>query len=115
MLDLLEVVRRDIVQILELFGVWVAQRHGQDLLVRDASVHQVEKTDRPYVHEAAGEDRDRHEYEHVQRIVVLGEGAGEEAVVPRVVDRAVEHAVEPEDAQLLVELVLVALVGRGFR
>ena len=53
-----------------------------------------------------------HQDEHVERIAVVAQGAGEEAVVAGVVHGAVEHAVEAEDAELLVELVLVALVGR---
>ena len=72
----------------------------------------MEQPDRARVHQAAGEDRDRHQHEHVERIAVVAQRAGQEAVVAGIVDRAVEHAVEPEDAELLVELVLVALVGR---
>ena len=77
----------------------------------DAAVHQVEQPDRTRVHEAAGEHRDRHQHQDVERIAVVAQGAGQEPVVAGIVDRAVEHAVEPEDAELLVELVLVALVG----
>jgi hypothetical protein len=54
-----------------------------------------------------------HQDEHVERVAILSERAGEESVVTGVVDCAVEHAVEPIDPQRLVELVLVALVGRN--
>jgi hypothetical protein len=67
-LDLLQIVSRDVLQVTQSLGVWITHRHGQRFFVGDPRS-------------------------------------------TRVVDRAVEHAVEPEDAELLVELVLVALVG----
>ena len=45
-------------------------------------------------------------------VAVAGERALDEAVVEVVVDRRREDAVEPEDAGLLVELVLVAAAAR---
>ena len=52
--------------------------------------------------------------EGVERIAVVAVGAGDEAVVGRVVDGAVEHAVEPQQARFLVELVLVLAAHRHF-
>ncbi len=53
--------------------------------------------------------------EDVERVAVVAEGAGDEAVVAGVVDGRVEVAVEPEDVQVLVVLVLVDAFERGFR
>ena len=111
MLDLLQVVRRDVAEIVEPVRVRIARGHREHLLVGRAAIHEVEEPDRARVHQAAGEDRDGHQHEHVERIAVVAEGAREEAVVARIVHGAVQHAVETEDAELLVELVLVALVG----
>ena len=111
-LDLLEVVLRDVVQLVEPVGIGIAQRDRQHLLVGRAAVHQVEQPDGPGVDQTAGEDRDGHEHQDVQRIAVVAERAGQKAVVAGIVHGAVEHPVQPEHAELLVELVLVPLVGR---
>src|SRR5688572_28286722 len=71
----------------------------------------MKEPDRARVHQAAGEYRYGHEHEHVERVTVVPQGAGQKAVVPGVVDGAMENPVEPEDAELLIELVFVALVG----
>ena len=64
------------------------------------------------LHDATGEAGSIDEDEAVERITVGGEGAGEEAVVARVVDRRVEIAVETKDMEFFVVLVLVAaLIG----
>ena len=48
----------------------------------------------------------------VEGISIVGQGAGDEAVVAGIVDGRVEIAVETEDVEFLVVLVLVAaLVG----
>ena len=96
---------------MHLAGVGVAERDGEDLLVGLAAVDEVEEADGTGLDEASGEGRDRAQHEDVERVAVIAQGAGDEAVVTGIVDGAVEHAVEAEHADLLVELVLVALVG----
>ncbi len=102
---------RNVAEVVEAVGVRVPCRHREYLFVGRAPIDEMEEADRARVHQAAGEYGDRHQHEHVQWITVVAEGTGEEAVVSGVVDGAVEHAVEPENTQRLVELVLVPLVG----
>ena len=71
----------------------------------------MKEADGTRLHQAAGKDGNGHEHEDVERIAVVPEGARQKAVVAGIVDGAVQHAVEAIDAELLVELVLVALVG----
>ena len=47
------------------------------------------------------------EHQRVQRVAVVAEGPGDEAVVGGIVNGAVEHAVEAQQPRLLVQLVLV--------
>src|SRR5215210_5036125 len=72
----------------------------------------MKEPDRAGADQATGEYRDGHQDEHVEWIAVVTERARKEAIVARIVDGTVQDAVEPEDAELLVELVFVALVGR---
>ena len=52
------------------------------------------------------------QHQHIERVAVVAQGAGDEAVVARIVDGRVEIAVQTEDVQFLVVLVLVdALAG----
>ena len=54
------------------------------------------------------------QHQRVERIAVIAERARDEAVIGRIVDGAVEHAIEPQQARLLVELVLVLAAVRDF-
>jgi hypothetical protein len=67
----------------------VAGGHGQHFLVRDPAVHQVKETDWARFHQAAGEDRNGHEDQHVERITVVAQREGEKPVVNGILDRAV--------------------------
>jgi hypothetical protein len=88
--------------------VRIAVGHRDDLGVRALLVLHPEHADRPGHHVAAGEGRLRQQYQRVQRVAVLGQGAVEEAVVGRV-DRGREQPpVQPHHVPFAVELVLVA-------
>ena len=54
------------------------------------------------------------EHQRVERIAVVAERARDEAVVGGIVHGAVQHAVEPQQAGLLVQLVLVLAALRNF-
>jgi hypothetical protein len=65
------------------------------------------------------DDREWHdrllaENEHVERIVVLGEGLGNKTIICRVIDGGVEDAVEADKAAGLVEFILHAGAERDF-
>ena len=98
-------------EVVEPVRVGIAGGDREDLLVRGAAIHQVEQADRARVDQAPGEHRDGHEHEHVERVAVVAQRAGQETVVARIVHRAVQHPIQTKHAELLVELVLVALVG----
>jgi hypothetical protein len=56
----------------------------------------------------------RHHYQNVDGIAVVGRGAGDEAVVPRVVHRRIKRAVQAEHAELDIVLALIAAALRDF-
>ena len=59
-------------------------------------------------HHAAREGRVGHQHQRVERVAVVGQGVGDEAVVRRVGGGGEEAAVQPDDVRLVVVLVLVA-------
>jgi hypothetical protein len=93
--DVLEVRHRGIVRM-----------HGDDLGVLLVAVDHVHDADRARLHDAQGDHGILSENEDVHGIAVVPVGAGNEAVVGRVVDRAVEDPVEVEESRRLVQLVL---------
>lgn len=80
---------------------------GDDLLVLRAAVLHADDTDGEAAHKAQRADALAAQYQHVQRVTVLGPRAGDEAVVRGVVRGGIEDAVQTQHARLLVELVLV--------
>src|SRR5690606_35763857 len=108
--DLLERVLGKICQVHRSTIVRIGNRHRDELLILLAAVEQVEHPDRSHLDQASREGRLGHQHQHVDRVAIAGESPRHEAVVAGIVHRRVEHAVEPEDSQVLVELVLVALV-----
>ena len=96
---------------------WWASPIGdaQDLEVEALLVAHLEAADRAGPDVAAGEGRLVDDQQGVGVVAVAGAGALDEAVVEVVVDGARQHAIEPEDAGLLVVLVLVAATRAGSR
>ena len=78
-------------------------------------VEHLEDADGTDLHDAAGEAGSVDEDEDVEGVAVVGEGAGDEAVVAGIVDGGVEIAVETKDVKFLVVLVFVDCPRRGFR
>ena len=110
--DLLEHVGVDLGEVPDVFVAGVALADAENLLVAEALVEHLEDADGADLHDAAGEAGGVDEDEAVEGVAVVAEGAGDEAVVAGVVDGGVEVAVETEDVQFLVVLVLVdALLG----
>src|SRR5215204_1765841 len=107
-LDLPQQVGRDLVDLVDVVPVGVGQGDDQQLLVRALVVGHVEHADDAGLDLAAGEGRLAQQDHGVERVAVLGQGVGDEAVVGRVVDGAEQHPVEADAARLVVELVLVA-------
>ena len=102
----------DLGEVPDVLVAGVALADAEDLFVAEALVEHFEDADGADFHDAAGEAGGVDEDEDVERVAVVAEGAGDEAVVAGVVDGGVEIAIEAEDVELFVVLVLVdSLVG----
>ena len=88
------------------------RRHRDDLGVGALLVLHPEHAERAHRDPAAGERRVVEEHQHVERVAVLREGVGHEAVVGRVHGRREKSTVEPDDVALVVVLVLVPAAAR---
>jgi len=111
--DLAQHVRIDLGDIVDVLVPGVSLADAEDLLIPQALVEHLEYADGAYLHHAAGEAGRIDKHQAVERVAVVAEGGGEEAVVAGVVDGRVEIAVETEDVQLLVVLVLVDSLVRN--
>jgi hypothetical protein len=110
--DLAQHVGVDLGDVLHILVAGIALADAENLLVSEALVEHLENADGADLHDAAGEAGRVDQDEAVERVAVVAEGRGDKAVVAGVVDGRVEVAVEAEDVQFLVVLVLVdALVG----
>ena len=103
-----QAVRGQLGGLTEAVELGVADGDGQDLVVGLAGVEHGHQADRPGGHQGHRRHGLLAEHQDVERVVVLGVRLGDEAVIGRVVDRRVEDPVEPEQAGLLVQLVLDA-------
>ena len=86
--------------------------YTEDLFVALTLVDHLEYADGADLLDAAGKAGGIDQHEHVERIAVVAEGAGNEAVVARVMHRRKEVPVEAEDVQILVVLVLANSLQR---
>jgi hypothetical protein len=110
--DLAEHVGVDLGEVPNVFVARVVFADAEDFLVAEALVEHLQNADGTNLHDAAGEAGSVDEDEDVEGIAVVGEGAGDEAIVPGIVDGRVKIAVETEDVEFLVVLVFIAaLVG----
>src|SRR5207248_1050085 len=73
-------------------------------------VHHVENTHRTNLDQATGKTRFLHEREHVHRVVIFSQGAGDKTVITRIMHRRIQGAVQPEHTELSVIFVLVGRV-----
>ena len=98
----LEEVGGELIDVGVLIIVGVAEGNGDDLFVVAAVVDHRDDTDGIGAHQNQGLDGFRAKDQHVQRVVVVAVGAGDEAVVGRVVGGGVQDAVENDQTGLLV-------------
>jgi hypothetical protein len=70
----------------------------------------VKQPDRTSVYEAAGKHRNGHQHQHIQWIAIVAQRARQKPIVSGVVHSTVEHPIQAEDAELLVQFVLVSFV-----
>ena len=101
---------KDVVRQLRDVGVEVVRRlaegDGDDLFVHLTVVDHVDDADRVALHQRGGQNGLAAQYEHVERVAVVGEGARDKPVAGGVHRRGVQHAVQPQYARRLVQLVL---------
>jgi hypothetical protein len=110
--DLAKHVGVDLGEVPDVFVARVVFADAEDLFVAESLVEHLQNADWTYLHDATGETGSVNEDEDVERIAVVGEGAGDEAIVTGIVDGRVEIAVETEDVEFLVVFVFIAaLVG----
>ena len=105
--DLLEHVRIDLGEVPDILVARIVFADGEHLFVGEALVEHLEHANGTDFHHAAGEAGCVDQHETVQRVAIRGEGAGDKTVVARIVNRRVKIAIQPEDMQFLVVLVLV--------
>ena len=106
-LNLAANVREDLIHGVDLVVTWVAGRDREDLLVRLGAIDHVEHADGANFNQHTRKAGLLNEDEAIEGIVVIGKGAGDEAVVAGVVERRIERAIEPENAQFTVIFVLI--------
>jgi hypothetical protein len=110
--DLAEHVGVDLGEVPDVFVARVVFAYAEDLLVAEALVEHLQHADGTDLHHAAGEAGSVDEDEDVEGVAVVGEGAGDETIVARIVNGRIKIAVETEDMEFFVVLVLVAaLIG----
>src|SRR5579884_1326193 len=88
--------------------------HRQKFLIVNTLIEHVEHTDGTNFHDAAGKARAIDQHEHVERIAVVAERTRQESVIAGEVHWRIQIAVETEDVQLLVVLILVDRLQRDF-
>src|SRR2546423_4683910 len=108
-LDLQPVELRQVVDIAQVLQAGIVGGYAQDLVVAALLVRHPEHTDRPAPDQATGKGRLRYQYQRVERIPVLAEGALDEPVVRRILGGGEQGAVEADPAGVVVDFVLVAL------
>jgi hypothetical protein len=82
-----------------------------ELGVEAGFVPHEEDAEDPDPHDAAGKGRVCHQDEDIERVSVLGERVGHEAVVGRIGRRREQAPVQSDDVVLVVVLVLVPAAG----
>ena len=87
--------------------VGIVEGDGDDLFVSAAVIDHGDDADGVGTHQCERLERLGAEQQHVERIVIVAVGTGNEAVVGRVVGGRVQDAVEDDVARLLVQLVFL--------
>jgi len=105
--DLAEHVGIDLGEVPDVLVSGIPFANAENLLITKALVKHFKNADGANLHDAAGEAGGIDEDEAIDGVTVVGEGAGDEAIVAGIVDGRVEVAVETEDVEILVVLVFV--------
>jgi hypothetical protein len=113
-LHLRQPVVRQIFEVGHLRKARIGGRDAKDLFIYLVFILNEEDTDRPNVNAAAGESGLFHEDEHVKRIAVGGERAGNEPVVAGIMHRGKEDAIQTDESRGRVVLILVPAAARDF-
>src|SRR5215216_8193605 len=108
MLNLFEVVRREIRKFADVGKEWVVVQHRQNLVVRLAFVGHSEYTDRAGLDDAASKGWQIRDDQNVERVAIFIIGLWDEAVIAGVMHRRIQHPVELEGASLFMIFVLIA-------
>jgi len=87
MLNLAQLMRKDLRVVVHVGVLGFADRHRENLVVGFAVVHHRENADRTRDHEAAAERGFGNENQHVERIAVERQGARREPVIAGVIHR----------------------------
>ena len=86
--------------------------YAENLLVGNALVEHLKDADGAYLHDAAGEAGSIDENEDVEGVTIVGQSAGDKAVVAWIVNGRVEVTIKPEEVKFFIVLVFVdALFG----
>jgi len=112
MLDFAKVMRNHIVDVANRLEAGIPVHHGQYLLVRLLLVHHLEHADRAHGEQDARETGLVYQREDIERISILGQGAGYKAIVPGIVHGGIERAIQSEHAEMIVVFVFVAGIPR---
>ena len=104
--DFIENVSGQLVDRLHVAISRVREGNGDDLVVLLAAVDHAHTTDGIDLYQCQRIDGRTAQYQNVQRVAVVGVGAGDETVVGGIVGRRVKHAVEAHDTRLFVQLIL---------
>src|SRR5215213_4454952 len=108
LLDLAQVLIRQVLQGAYLREARVVVGDGQDVVLLALGVCYVQGSDRAGPHHAAGERRIVGGYHYVQGVATIGQRGGHEAVVGRVAHGAGQDPVTHDDPEMGFVLVLVA-------
>jgi hypothetical protein len=113
LLDLAQVLIRQVLQGAYLRKARVVVRGGQDVVLLALGVCYVQGSDRAGPHHAAGERRIGGGYHYVLGVAAIGERGGHEAVVGRVADGTWQDSIAHDDPE--IGLLLVVLVAAAHR
>ena len=109
-----QTVRRQFVGLLKRTVLGIVPRDGQDLVIPFAAIEHGHHADGSSLHQRQRRECFLTQHKYVERIIVLGIGLGNEAVIGGIVNRRIENAIEAQESRRLVELVLDVGAGRDF-
>lgn len=82
-------------------------RHGQDLLIAFSLINHPQHANRPHLNQAARKRCRLQQHKDIERVAIAAERAGNEAIITGIMDGREQRAIQTEDVQLFIVLVLV--------